>query len=222
MIKIIRFLFLLFPLCILTSCFDIIDKVHIKADGSGEYSLILNASKSKTRLESLSKMETINGRKVPKKKEIETKVNEAANAFRSVSGISNVKTSLNFNNYIVKLSCNFQKIENINQGLEKLKAKNIIGKMVPTQLYSNNPSSKIFVKNKINTFKTEYNNLSKADKEVFTNAKYTSVLQFDRTIKSQSNATYQVSPNKKAVKQEGTILDFILQKKQIHNNIRFN
>jgi len=194
----------------------------VKADGSGEYSLILNASKSKTRLESLSKMETVNGRKVPKKKEIETKVNEAAAAFRSVAGISNVKTTMDFNNYIIKLSCNFQKIENINQGLEKLKAKNIIGKMVPTQLYSNNISGKTFTKNKINTFKNEYEKLSKADKEVFTNAKYTSVLQFDKTIHSQTNNTYQVSPNKKAVKQDGSILDFILQKKQIHNAIRFN
>lgn len=58
---------LLLPLLFLVSCFDILDKVNVKADGSGEYSLILNASKSKTRLASISKMETINGKKVPKK-----------------------------------------------------------------------------------------------------------------------------------------------------------
>ena len=210
---------LLLPLLFLVSCFDILDKVNVKADGSGEYSLILNASKSKTRLASISKMETINGKKVPKKSEIEAKINEAARIFKSVPGISNVKTSMDFDNYIIKLSCNFKKIENINAGLDQLKAKNILGKMVPTQIYSHNSAKKIFTRNKINTFKSDYDKLSTADKEVFNNAKYTSVLQFENTVKSQSNNAYQLSPNKKAMKLEGNILDFILQKKQIQNNI---
>ncbi|AYN00695.1 hypothetical protein [Chryseobacterium sp. 3008163] len=215
-----RLLFLL-PILLLTSCFDILDKVNVKADGSGEYSLILNASKSKTRLASISKMETINGKKVPKKGEIEAKINEAARIFKTVPGISNVKTSMDFDNYIIKLSCNFKKIENVNAGLEQLKAKNILGKMIPTNIYSNNPQKKSFTRNKINTFKSDYDKLSAADKEVFNNAKYTSVLQFENTVKSQSNNSYQLSPNKKAMKLEGNILDFILQKKQTQNTILF-
>lgn len=215
-----RLLFLL-PILLLTSCFDILDKVNVKADGSGEYSLILNASKSKTRLASISKMETINGKKVPKKSEIEAKINEAARIFKTVPGISNVKTSMDFDNYIIKLSCNFKKIENVNAGLEQLKAKNILGKMIPTNIYSHNPQNKSFTRNKINTFKSDYDKLSAADKEVFNNAKYTSVLQFENTVKSQSNNAYQLSPNKKAIKLEGNILDFILQKKQTQNTILF-
>lgn len=216
-----RQVFLLIPLLLLMSCFDILDKVNVKADGSGEYSLILNASKSKTRLASISKMETVNGKKVPKKAEIEAKINEAASIFKNVPGISNVKTSMDFDNYIIKLSCNFKKIENVNAGLEQLKTKNVLGKMIPTQIYSNDSTKKIFTRNKINTFKSDYDKLSTADKEVFNNAKYTSVLQFENIIKSQSNSAYQLSPNKKAMKLEGNILDFILQKKQIQNTITF-
>lgn len=215
-----RLLFLL-PILLLTNCFDILDKVNVKADGSGEYSLILNASKSKTRLASISKMESVNGKKVPKKSEIEAKINEAARIFKTVPGISNVKTSMDFDNYIIKLSCNFKKIENVNAGLEQLKAKNILGKMIPTNIYSHNPQKKSFTRNKINTFKSDYDKLSSADKEVFNNAKYTSVLQFENTVKSQSNNSYQLSPNKKAMKLEGNILDFILQKKQTQNTILF-
>ncbi|MCD9856530.1 hypothetical protein LUD75_17545 [Epilithonimonas sp. JDS] len=220
--KIIKYFFL-FCICLsLTSCFDIIDKISLKADGSGEYAVILNASKSKTRLQSISKMETINGKKVPKKSEIENKVNQASNVFKSVPGISNVKTSLDFDNFIIKLSCNFKKIENINTGLEQLKAKNIIGKTVPTQLYKQNVAEKTFVRNKIGSYKNEYDKLSKADKEVFSDATYTSILQFENVIKSQSNNSYTVSPNKKAIKLNGNILDFILQKKQIQNTISLN
>ena len=191
----------------------------MKADGSGEYAVILNASKSKTRLQSISKMETVNGKNVPKKSEIENKVKAASDIFRTVAGISNVKASLDFDNFIIKLSCNFRKIENINTGLEQLKAKNIIGKAIPTQLYKNNTAEKTFIRNKIASYKNDYDKLSKADKEVFSNATYTSILQFENLIKSQTNNAYTMSPNTKAIKLDGHILDFILQKKQVQNQI---
>lgn len=220
--KIIKYFYLFCIFLSLTSCFDIIDKISLKADGSGEYAVILNASKSKTRLQSISKMETINGKKVPKKSEIESKLNQASNIFKSVPGISNVKTSLDFDNFIIKLSCNFKEIENINSGLEQLKAKNIIGKTVPTQLYKQNVTEKTFIRNKIGSYKNDYDKLSKADKEVFSDATYTSILQFENLIKSQTNNSYTVSPNKKAIKLNGNILDFILQKKQIQNTVSLN
>lgn len=219
--NILKILIVTLPLLILTSCFEILDKVNVKADGSGEYTLILNASKSKTRLASISKMETINGRKVPKRPEIEAKVNEAAKIFKSTPGISNVKTSMDFDNYIIKLSCNFSKIENINAGLEQLKARNIIGKMIPTQIYNQNLAKKIFVRNKVNTFKSDYDKMSKADREIFNDARYISVLQFENAVKSQSNTAYSLSPNRKAVKMEANITDLILQKKPLQNTILF-
>lgn len=217
----LKLLMLFFPFLLLTSCFDILDKVNVKADGTGEYTIILNASKSKTRLASISKMETINGKKVPKKAEIESKINEAARIFKGTPGISNVKTSTDFDNYIIKLSCNFKKIENINAGLEQLKAKNILGKMIPTQIYSQNLEKKTLTRNKVNTFKADYDKLGKADKEIFNNARYTSVMQFENTVKSQTNSAYLLAPNKKAVKLEADILDLIFQKKQLQNTILF-
>ncbi|WP_294300379.1 hypothetical protein [uncultured Chryseobacterium sp.] len=217
----IKYFLLLLPLLLLTSCFDILEKANVKADGSGEYTVILNASKSKTRLASISKMETINGKKVPKKTELEAKVSEAARIFKATPGISNVKTSMDFDNYIVKLTCNFKRIENINAGLEQLKVKNIIGKMVPTQIYSQNMAGKSFTRNKINTFRSDYDKMSKADKEIFNDARYISVLQFENPVKSQSNTAYSISPNKKAVKLESPVLDLILQKKHLQNTILF-
>lgn len=217
----ITYVILLLPLLLLTSCFDILEKVNVKADGTGEYTVILNASKSKTRLASISKMETINGKKVPKRPEIEAKIKEASRIFKATPGLSNVKTSMDFDNYIIKLSCNFRKIENINAGLEQLKAKNIIGKMVPTQIYSQNMAGKSFTRNKINTFKSDYDKMSRADKEIFSDARYISVLQFENAIKSQTNAVYSLSPNRKAVKLETPVLDLILQKKQLQNTILF-
>src|SRR6201989_3021089 len=208
----LKLLALFLPLLLLSSCFDILDKVNVKADGTGEYTFILNASKSKTRLASISKMETINGKKVPKKSEIENKINEAATIFKGTPGISNVKTSMDFDNYVIKLSCNFKKIENINAGLEQLKAKKILGKMIPTQIYSQSLEKKSLTRNKVNTFKADYDKMGKADREVFNDARYTSIMQFENTVKSQTNSSYVLAPNKKAVKLEADILDLIFQK----------
>ena len=219
--KIVKLFLFLLPLLFLTSCFDILDKVNVKADGTGEYTIILNASKSKTRLASISKMESINGKKVPKKSEIENKINTAAKIFKEIPGITNVKTAMDFDNYIIRLSCNFKKIENINAGLEKLKDQKILGKMVPTKVYSQNLQKKTLTRNKVNTFKEDYEKMSKADKEVFNDARYTSVMQFENTVKSQTNNAYVLSPNKKALKLEADILDLILHKKQIQNTILF-
>ena len=128
---------------------------------------------------------------------------------------------MDFDNYIIKLSCNFKKIENINAGLEKLKAQKILGKMVPTQVYAQNLEKKTLTRNKVNTFKEDYDKMSKADKEVFNDARYTSIMQFENPVKSQTNTAYVLSPNKKALKLEADILDVILQKKQIQNTILF-
>ena len=88
-------------------------------------------------------------------------------------------------------------------------------------MYSNNVAAKTFTKNKISSYKDHYDKLSKADKEIFNAAKYTSILQFQKTVNSQSNSDYRISPNKKAIILNGNILDFILQKKQIQNTISF-
>jgi hypothetical protein len=72
----------------------------------------------------------------------------------------------------------------------------------------------------VSSFKNDYDKMSKADKEVFNDAKYTSVMQFENTIKSQTNNAYAFS-EQKAVKLEANILDFILQKKQLQNTILF-
>ena len=82
--------------------------------------------------------------------------------------------------------------------------------MFPSVLYTNNIAAKSFIKNKINSYKSDYDKLGAADREIFTTAKYISILQFQNVIKSQSNSAFTISPDKKALKLEGNIIDFIL------------
>ena len=109
------YVFVLLVLLIgLQSCFEIIEQVTLKNDGSGSFMLTLNMSKSKTKLNSFTKMKTVNGHKVPTKEEINKKIAEMEKTVAKTVGLSNVKTTVDYDNYIAVLSCNFLKIAQIN------------------------------------------------------------------------------------------------------------
>ena len=56
------------------SCFEIVETVFLNTDGSGNFQLVLNLSKSKTKINSLIKMKTVNGHDIPSKEEIKDKI----------------------------------------------------------------------------------------------------------------------------------------------------
>lgn len=59
---------------LLTGCSEIVEKVDLKDDGAGMFQFTVSMSKSKTKIASILKMKTINGRPVPTKAEIIQKV----------------------------------------------------------------------------------------------------------------------------------------------------
>ncbi len=108
--KNIQYLLLFSCLVIFQSCFEIIEQVFLKNDGSGNFQLVVNLSKSKTKINSILKMETVNGHDVPSKEKIKKKITEIEKTISKTAGISNVKTSADFDNYIITLSYNFNKV----------------------------------------------------------------------------------------------------------------
>ena len=66
----------------LQSCFEIVEQVFIKEDGSGTFELVLNMSKSKTKINSIMKMKKVNGHDVPDKEEIAKKINDLEKTIR--------------------------------------------------------------------------------------------------------------------------------------------
>jgi hypothetical protein len=68
---------LLFAILIgFSGCFEIIEQISLKDDGSGNFQLVLNLSQSKTKINSFMKMKTVNGHPVPDKEEVRQKIAE--------------------------------------------------------------------------------------------------------------------------------------------------
>src|SRR6187431_2749099 len=82
------------------SCFEVIEDVKVRDDGSGHFNFVINFSQSKTKINSILKMQNINGRKIPSKEEIKNEASKLEELAQNTSGISNVKTNLDLTNYI--------------------------------------------------------------------------------------------------------------------------
>jgi hypothetical protein len=202
--KIIYFL-LLGSSLLLQSCFEIIEQVFVRNDGSGNFNLVINMSKSKTKLNSVMKMKTVNGRKVPDKAEINKKAAEIESLTRKTPGVSNVKTSLDFTNFIAAISFDFSKVENVNAVVKNVSAE----EKNPGATYIYGFKGNVF--SRMNKFGIgeAYKKLSHADKEIFSTAIYTSIYRFENELASANNRSAKISPNKKAVMLKLNALDII-------------
>lgn len=208
-------------LCLIscTSCFEIIEQVFLKTNGSGNFQLVLNLSKSKTKINSILKMKTINGHNVPTEQEIKTKIADIEKATAKTTGISNVKTSMDFDNYIATITCNFNKVNQLNGIIKSvMEIENKKNKFIEKS-YDYDQATNIFSRiNKV-SLKKDYNKMSNADKEIFATANYTAIYKFETTVSSVGNKDAKVSPSKKGVMLQQNVLDVITDKKSIENKI---
>ncbi|GLB53402.1 hypothetical protein NBRC110019_24430 [Neptunitalea chrysea] len=215
-----RLLFLFVLLISTTSCFEIIEELSLHKDGSGNLQLTLNASQSKSKLASVMLLDTIQGHKVPSKKDIKEHIEELVSDLNASEGISNVTYKLNLDSYIVSLSCDFKEVANINDFVQKLwdkqRSKGTFKSYsfdVGKQLFSRYYGFKDNLKNSVRSLKDD-------DKKVLDNASYTLIYRFDNTVKSFSNRTARLSKSKKAMMMKTPIMDIVSGASTIENKIQ--
>lgn len=218
--KKIYFIPLLCFVFLFQSCFEVIEEVQMKDDGSGHFNFVINFSQSKTKINSILKMQKINGYTIPSKDEIKKEASKIEALAQSTAGISNVKTNIDLTNYIFAIDLDFQKIGNLNTAFLKLKNSKKLDPSLSTDYFAF--ADKKFIRTQKIPIKSLYEKLEKSDKEVFQTAKYTSVYKFDSTIKSFSNKNAATSKSKKAIKLNGSIISLINGNEKIENTITLN
>lgn len=203
-----------------TSCFETIEEININSDGSGTMVLTLNMSQSKTKVASLMKMKSVNGHKIPTQSEIRNEMNASAAALRAIKGISNVKTSLDFDNYIAVCKFDFNDAALLNVALQKIMSNYKVSDYNSVRYYYNK-SKKTFTKAYMANNKTTqaYNNLKQDEKDVFRNATYTSIYRFATRVQSMTNKKSIISKSGTAVMHKAPILGVIHATTNISNSI---
>ncbi|RZL34790.1 MAG: hypothetical protein EOO96_08615 [Pedobacter sp.] len=205
---------------LLSSCFQVIEEITLRNDGTGDVLLTINLSQSKTKVASIMLLDSVQGYKVPSKQKIQQELNDAVAYLRKTEGISNVKSTSDFNNFIATISFTFKDVANINNITKNILAKQKI-KATNTSSYSYNKTTKVFSRKyqPVATAKTEFNKLKSQDKAVFNGANYTSIYRFEFTVTSTSNPASNLSKSKKAVMLKSSVMDLINGKINVSNQI---
>ena len=103
----------------LSSCIEIIDDISLNDDGSGTLKYNINLSASKVKINSILALDSLNGKKVPSREEIQSKIDHFKSIFEKKEGISNVVITSDYTNYMFKLSCDFASVKLLQSAIKK-------------------------------------------------------------------------------------------------------
>ncbi|WP_350286679.1 hypothetical protein [uncultured Croceitalea sp.] len=222
--KSLTYLFLVTLLVLNSSCFDILEEINLKKDGSGTMLITVNMSKSKTKLASIMLLDSINGYKVPSEDDIELALNDVMAHLKKSKGITNIKQTKDFENYIFSVSCDFESIESLNGITAHLiqEQNKRESTKFETSNFAYNATEKVFERKFTYdaSIKKSFDYLKKEDKKVFQDASFTAIYRFEDQIEETSNTIAKIAPSKKAVMLRVDAMSFILGEKTIKNKVK--
>lgn len=198
----------LFSLCLLmTSCFEITEKIKHHQDQSGEYSLVIDFSNSWFKTKSAMMLEEVDGVSIPSEEEIKSKLAKFRNEASQVKGISKVITAYDFKNYIFKISFSYNSVAALNKILNTIDKKN--------NFIHFKASDSSF--ERIASYPLPQNLIKNEDKkEELSQAVITAVYSFDQEVSAIQNPNAKLSKTKKTVYLKQNIWSVL------HNNTLMN
>jgi hypothetical protein len=222
MISLRTFIALISTLFLFSSCFQVIEEITLKNNGSGDMTITMNLSQSKSKLASIMLLDSVNGYKIPKEKDINQYMNEAVDFLKKSDGISNIKKTVDLKNYIASVSFSFKDVSGINGITQKLLSKQKA--KMPGIHYFFDKAGATFKRTYqySSDIKAEYSKLKTKDKEIFKTAGFTSIFRFENAIATSTNKLSKISPSGKAIMLKTSALELINGVVNISNQIQLS
>ncbi|MGE8342953.1 MAG: hypothetical protein ACN6OI_18130 [Flavobacterium sp.] len=180
----------LFCCLLLTSCFEITERIKHHDDQSGEYTLIIDFSRSWFKTKSAIWLEEVDGVKIPNEQEITAKLNDFKDKALKINGISNVSTKTDFQNYVFIIKLNYANLKALNAVVNTINNQR-------DQIHFSG-SGKTFERIASYPIPEKVVNDPKKKKDL-EEANIISIYTFDKDILSADNANSKISKNKKTV-----------------------
>ncbi|WP_289663891.1 hypothetical protein [Flavobacterium panacagri] len=180
----------LFCCLLLTSCFEITERIKHHDDQSGEYTLMIDFSKSWFKTKSAIFLEEVDGVKIPNEQEITQKLEDFKNKALKIDGISNVSTKTDFSNYVFIIKLNYANLKALNAVVNTINNQR-------DQIHFSG-SGKTFERIASYPIPEKVVNDPKKKKDL-EEASITSIYTFDRDVLTAENVNSKISKNKKTV-----------------------
>ena len=186
----------IFLLFILSSCVEIIDDISINDDGSGTFKYSINLSQSKVKVNSYLALDSINGEKVMKLPDVKSKVLIFKNNLKLQPGISNVVISENYEDYIIKIQCDFDNLSNLQKGIQKSISLTLGGEETNYEWISFN--NNVFFRS-VPDLTNQISEKLKLDYSKLNEGSYTSITRFKKLVGKYENYSSIISKNGNSV-----------------------
>ncbi|WP_291286563.1 hypothetical protein [Flavobacterium sp.] len=193
---------------LLTSCFEITERIKHHDDQSGEYTLMVDFSKSWFKTKSAMWMEDVDGVKIPNEQEITKKLEDFKAKALKLEGITNVTTKTDFDQYVFIIKLNYANLKALNAVVNTI----------------NNQSNQIHFSSNAKSFEriASYPVPEKIvkdpkKKEDLEAASIIAIYTFDKDIQAVANPNSKISQNKKTVFLKQSMYS-VLKKSALMNN----
>ena len=219
----ILFLLLVLPL-FLTSCIEIIDDLTLNADGSGTFKYTINLSSSKVKVNTILKLDSLNGKKVMKLPEIKLKINQFKSSLASQAGISNVKIEMNDTEFLIKLSCDFSDINKLQDAIKNSLANLDAGIKSSTDFSFNwiSWNGSKFERSIPEFSQKQIKDLKQEDMDLLKTGNYTLISRFSKSVEKCDNPNAVISKSKTAVMLKANAYSLTKNSKILENTIYLN
>jgi len=195
--RFIKLLLLLTPFLFI-SCLDIVEEFDLNEKKGGKVTYTFNLSQSKIKINTLLKLDSIKGFRIPKLNEVEQKLSEAVKELKTKKGISNASYSVNHTDYIYTLSISFSSIANLDNAIQEMSYWKFSSWKPTKKFYELN--NNVFEKNiELIDLTAQQEIEIKKNKETLQQGNYTFVLRSKNLLATKSPSDLNISGNKKAV-----------------------
>ncbi|OHT46570.1 hypothetical protein [Flavobacterium tructae] len=193
---------------LLTSCFEITERIKHHDDQSGEYTLMVDFSKSWFKTKSAMWMEEVDGVKIPNEQEITKKLEDFKVKALKIDGITNITTKTDFDQYVFIIKLNYANLKALNAVV------NTINNQSNQVHFSSNAKSFERIASYPVPEKVVKDPKKKEDLEA---ASITAIYTFDKDVKAVENPNSRISQNKKTVFLKQSMYS-VLKKSALMNN----
>ena len=201
---------LIMAICfLLTSCFEITERIKHHEDQSGEYSLMIDFSKSWLKTKSAIFLGEVDGEKIPDEAEINKKLDDFKKMASAIEGISNVRTKANFDDFIFTINLDYKNLKALNLVMNSINKQKDKVHFLPTESGGFSRKTNYPIPEKLANDPKKKSDLQAAS--------VIAIYTFDKNIKSVGNYKTKLSKNQKTVFLKQSVYD-VLQSPILMNN----
>lgn len=213
---------LIVPALFLSSCFETVEEISLKADGSGTFNYIINLSQSRSEISAALKLDSFMGTRIPSLADIKSSVAEARDRLKASPGISEVVLTEDYANFIIQIRGQFSSIDKLNAAAKNISIQMGADESVVMGSFNYTMTDSTFSRDV--TVQLEDKWVRWAEKllgNLATKATYTCIIRHEKTAAGISNPVAKISPSKKAVLLRANAKEVLADPKSLNLTVRY-